>query len=578
MKFANFSLAGVLLIFLSLLFPKNTDAEPNNLLLGEPNRQLPKSDLLVAQTGVPEVDRQVPNLSNPEQVIENRDRLSDFEYEDVDYWENLCELFNRTGQTRQANQACSRVIELNGDDNDPDVWLARGISLFESGEYAEAVASFDEAVDISEDYSLALTNRCAGYFQLALYEDAVADCVAALDKDGDWKDGSPVDAWYYQGLTLSRLGRLEAALINYEKAILHTPEYNLAHAERCRVLLELKLQGENVRPCFEDKAIARYELAIANNPNNVVALTNQGLYFEALDREQRASNSYDRALEIVPQSSFVLARRCVVANELGKYQEALSSCSSALEGDRILGSMDVATVWSQQSRALVGLEQYQQALYAAERAIALDSGIAESWNNKGVSLWFLDRTKEALVAVQRAIDIDPQYSDGLSNYGRILSSLDRYEEALDFYDRALKTNINDKNDAEVSDIWVNRSFALFNLDSCQKALESTQQAVALDPDSFEGWYNQGIALACLGQYQLALDAYQKAEEIRPESVNLYTAKAIALENTGSEQEALRVVEQALNLDSNYQPALNLRERLLRTINRVDIDILYDSEF
>ena len=555
-KFIIFYLACILLIFQSILFPEAVKAKSSNLLL--------------AQTGLPDIDNQVPDVPNPEQVIDNPNGvLRDFEYEDIDYWENLCDLFGRTGQTRNANEACSRVIELNSDDNDPDDWLARGMSLFESGEYVEAIASFDEAIDDSENYSLAFANRCAGYFQLALYEDAVADCATALDKDGDWKDGSPVSAWYYQGLTFSRLGRLEAALINYEKAILHTPEFNLAHAERCRVLLELEREGEKVQPCLEDKAIARYELALAENPSDVVALTNQGLYFEALDRSEKAIGSYDRALEVVPQSSFVLARRCEAANELENYQEALNSCRSALEGDRIFGYMDLAEIWSQQTRALVGLEKYQEALNSAERAIALGSGAAESWNNKGVSLWHLGRTKEALVAVQRAVNIDPGYTRGLFNYGRILSSLGQDEEALGFYDRALKTNIDDLSNAELSNIWVNKSFALFNLGSCEKAFESTQNAVFLNPKSFEGWYNQGITLSCLGRYQYALDAYDKADKINSESVNLYTARAVALEELGFYQEALEVVEEALNLDGEYEAALNVRERLLNNINSIN---------
>ena len=568
MKSINFSINCFLSIFPLIFFSTKLEVQQTDTLLNHRPVYSQNSDLLFAQTGIPDADRTIPNLSDPESIIDNPQQVQDnFNYEDVDYWENLCDLFGRTGQVARANEACSRVIELDGDEN-ADTWLTRGNSLFESGEYVEAVASFDEAIDISEDYSLALTNRCASYFQLALYEDAVADCTAALDKNGDWGNGSPVLAWYYQGLSFSRLGRLEAALTNYERAISHTPGFNLAHAERCRVLLELKSQGEKVQPCFEDKAIARYNLALAKNPGDVVAWTNQGLYFEALDRQQRAINSYDQALEIFPESSFILARRCQVANDLGNFEEALNSCQLALEGDRIFGPEDSAMVWSQQSRAFVGLEQYEQALNSADRAITLNAGIPESWNNKGVSLWFLQRSKEALVALQRAINIDPEYTSGLFNYGRVLSSLGQYEEALSFYNRALETNTNDMAKVKLSDIFVNKSSALLNLGSCTKAYESAQESVSLDPRSFEGWFNQGIALICLGQHELALEAYAEADRIKPEDVNVYTGRAIAYESLGSYQRALTAVEEALNLNGNYQPALKVRERLLRTINRI----------
>ena len=568
MKSINFSINCFLSIFPLIFFSTKLEVQQTDTLLNHRPVYSQNSDLLFAQTGIPDADRTIPNLSDPESIIDNPQQVQDnFNYENVDYWENLCDLFRRTGQVARANEACSKVIELDGDEN-ADTWLARGTSLFESGEYVEAVASFDEAVNISENYSIALTNRCASYFQLALYEEAAADCAAALDKDGDWGNGSPVSAWYYKGLIFSRLGRLEAALINYERAISHTPEFNLAHAERCRVLLELKSQGEEVQPCFEDKAISRYDLALAENPDDVVAWTNQGLYFEALNRQQRAINSYDRALEIFSNSSFILARRCQVANDLGNFEEALNSCQSALEGDRIFGSEDLATVWSQQSRAFVGLEQYERALNSADKAITLNAGIPESWNNKGVSLWFLQRTKEALVALQRAINIDPEYTSGLFNYGRILSSLSQYEEALSFYNRALETNTDDMAKVKLSDIYVNKSSALLNTGSCTRAYESAQKSVSLNPRSFEGWYNQGIALICLGEHELALEAYTEADKIKPEDANVYTGRAIAYESLGSYQRALKSVEEALNLNSNYQPALKVRERLLRTINRI----------
>ena len=570
MKLNNFSFVCILSIFCLISYPKSTNSQQSNQLSERPEKlfdKLSNFDTLIAQTGVSEIDRQIPETPDPERVISDPEQIrTNFDYEDVDYWKNLCDLFRRTNQIAKANEACNRVVELNDDDDDPDVWVARGISLHESGEYVEAIASFSEAIDISEDYSLALANRCASYFQLALYEDAIADCVEALDKDGDWKDSSPASAFYYQGLAFSRLERLEAALVNFKKAILHTPEYNLAHAERCRVLLNLELEGERVQPCFENKAIARYNLALAENPNNVVAWTNLGLYFSALDRRQEAADSYDRALEILPQSSFILANRCQVANDLGNFKPALSYCDSALNGDRIFGSLELASVWSQQSRALVGLKQYKEALNSADRAIALNSGIAQSWNNRGVSLWYLQKPQEALAALQRAINIDPEYTRGLFNYGRVLSSLSQYEEALDFYNRALETNSGNLADSELSAIWVNKSFAQFNTGSCEQAFRSAKKAVSFNSQSFEGWYNQGIALACLEEYRLALDAYSKAGEIRPENVDVLTARAVALEKLGLNRRALKIVEEALDLNGDYQPAINIRDKLLRNIN------------
>jgi tetratricopeptide (TPR) repeat protein len=580
MKFTNYFFTCILSVCFMLFSSTFVEAQPSNWLEKEKNKQFSKSNSIVAQNNLPDVPdaedaaNELPNLLKSGQSSDNFDRqLNNFKYEDADYWQNLCDLYERTNQLEKANQACNKMIEL--EDEDADVWLTRGNNLFASGEYVEAIASFDRAIDIADNYSLALTNRCASYFQLALYEDAIIDCQTALDENGDWKDASPVLAWYYQGLIFSRLGRFEAALTNYEKAIAHSPENNLVHAERCRVLLDLKRQGEKVQPCFKDKAITRYELALADNSNDIIAWTNQGLFFEALDNREKAAYSYDRALEL-SQSSFVLTRRCIVANDLNSYEEALGFCDSAInEGDGIFAPIGLSTIWSQRSRALVGLKRYQEALDSAERSIALDFGIAESWNNKGVSLWFLDKPRQALIALERAINLNPRYIGALFNYGRTLSSLGQYREALNSYDRALQvlgrsSNINAITKSELTDLWVNKSFAQFNIRACEQAFKSTQEAISLTNKSFAAWYNQGIALACLGRYQSALDAYAQADKIKPKNLNVYTGRAIALEKLGSYQEALGVVEEALNINSDYQAALNLRERLLRTINQVNL--------
>ena len=551
----------------SIFFTIGITVKSNTSLLILNLRQFINSKA-VAQVELPDVESELPNVENTEEIIDEPQQLLDnFEYQDSDYWQSLCDLFNQTGQVEKAQEACGKIIEL-GTDEEPDVWLVRGNSLFQSGEYVEAIASYNEAVKIEENYSLALTYRCASYFQLALYEEAIADCEAALEKNGDWKNGSPVLAWYFKGLALSRLERPEAALINYERAIAHSPESDLVHAERCRTLLTLSKQQE-IEPCIEDKALARYERTLIEKPNDVIVLTNQGLFFEALGREYQAFDSYNRALEILPQSPFIAARRCTVASELGNYEEALASCNLALESDRVVTSSELALIWTQRSRALIGLEQYEEASNSATKAIAINQGVAEAWNNQGISLWYLGRLEEALIAVQRAIDIEPEYTRALFNYGRILSSIEQYEEALNFYDRAFETSINKMNEIEIADIWVNRSVALFNLNRCQDAFESTKEAINLNPDSFEGWYNQGVTLSCLGENQLALEAYKRADELNPENPIIYTGRAVALENLGLYQEALAIVEAALELDNSYELALNSRDRLISLINRTN---------
>ena len=83
----------------------------------------------VAQVELPDVESELPNVEDTEEIIDEPQQILDnFEYQDSDYWQSLCDLFNQTGQVEKAQEACGKIIEL-GTDEEPDVWLARGNSL-----------------------------------------------------------------------------------------------------------------------------------------------------------------------------------------------------------------------------------------------------------------------------------------------------------------------------------------------------------------------------------------------------------------------------------------------------------------
>lgn len=69
-----------------------------------------------------------------------------------------------------------------------------------------------------------------------------------------------------------------------------------------------------------------------------------------------------------------------------------------------------------------------------------------------------------------------------------------------------------------ADVLVNLGAVFWYAQRFQSALEATQEAVRLNPQSFGGWYNQGIFLAALGRYDEALTAYDQAGRLSPNSI------------------------------------------------------------
>jgi tetratricopeptide (TPR) repeat protein len=278
--------------------------------------------------------------------------------------------------------------------------------------------------------------------------------------------------------------------------------------------------------------------------------------------------------------------------------------------DRLLG-------WVQQSTALIGLQDYETALAAAERATTLklpdgESTYPPSYNVKAVSLWHLDRNSEALVAIENAIQgyeatqtllgetfqrLYPEpsifYYRGLINtyfnQGRILATAQNYPAARDAYSQALQTyedqcqlSLSDAASAaqcsaapqgarildsvSLAKILVNQAIAYLKTNQLDLAATFSFASTSHDSQSLAAWYNQGLILQEIGEYELAFNAYQRANELSPNNVYVMTGQGITLARLGCEEVALAVLDQVLNLYPGYPLAEQERQDLLTSVS------------
>jgi tetratricopeptide (TPR) repeat protein len=525
-------------------------------------------------------------------VLAQGDAEGGFEYPNPAFWTEQCLFLGGEELYEEALGACERAISLNPGAENRSVWQARSYSLFQLERYAEAVVSYNHLLRLTPKDSLAWTNQCVALYRLQRYESAIASCEQALSMNGNWGIGSPALAWYHRGRTLQALGSQQGtveealtffgwALESYDRALELAPDEGLIAAGRCEVLSALVDAGRAQEGCDLEEAIASYEIAAASTPNDVDLWKNQGIALERLGRDEKALVSYTRALTIRPEYSLVLVQQCAVLNRLGQYEDAQKACEAALGGDGVWGDRNPAFAWSQIARAHIGLEEYEAALAAAERAVAIAPNLPEAWNNQGVSLWHLNRWEAALTATQRAVALAPDYAIALLNTGRILSSLERYEEAIAFYDRAIAAyDVRppqplscQKLRGDVPDIrssvreicasfWNHKGVAHLRLKEYQEAREALQIATEINPDFFEAWYNQGIALVSLNENEAALEVYRQADQLRPNQIDILMARGTILEKLERYEDAIAIYNAILSLNPQFIPARQNRARTL----------------
>ena len=190
-------------------------------------------------------------------------------------------------------------------------------------------------------------------------------------------------------MALKALGKIDLAILNYDRAIALNSKDEKTHFNRANALVEL---GKF------DEAIVSYRTSIRLNPSYAEAHGNLGNALCKTDKTQDAIDNYDIAISLKP---------------------------------------DYVEAYSNRGIALMEMNRPDEALASYEKAAHIRPDYADSHYNRGNALRELDRLDEALAAYHKAISLKPDYADAYINRGTVLSELNRLEEALGSYLKAI---------------------------------------------------------------------------------------------------------------------------------------------
>ena len=124
----------------------------------------------------------------------------------------------------------------------------------------------------------------------------------------------------------------------------------------------------------------------------------------------------------------------------------------------------------------------------------------------------------------------------------------QYNKALDSFQKAIKIN------PDSDKIFFQIGFVFSNLKKHKEAIKSYQKAIEIKPDKDAAYYNMGIAYSNLKQYKEAIISYQKAIEIRPEKDAAYYNMGIAYDNLKQYKEAIKSYQKAIEIKPDKDEA------------------------
>lgn len=168
-------------------------------------------------------------------------------------WSNMGQvLADGFGKREEALECHARAVEL--DPGNELLICNRGACLLALGRASEALACFDQALDI-RPLDIAWLNKGAALALLGGQEKALACYDRAIELNPSY-----AKAWTNKGNTLARLGRPREAVECYDRALDIQPEYAAAWFNKAVALLKFDREAEAIE-CLERAARLGHEQA-----------------------------------------------------------------------------------------------------------------------------------------------------------------------------------------------------------------------------------------------------------------------------------------------------------------------------
>lgn len=183
--------------------------------------------------------------------------------------------------------------------------------------------------------------------------------------------------------------------------------------------------------------------------------------------------------------------------------------------------------------------------------------------------------EQALASLNRALRLKP--NEAIAHYyrGQALEGIGGYDNAVLAYDQALASLSNPQTDLAAR-VWMHRGNALRILKRPQEALESYDQAIAIQPQSYQALSHRAVILAMLNRRGEALASSDRAIALNSDSYEVWNNHGIILLMAGRPHEALTCFDRSIDYHPNFDKSWNNRAIALSRIGR-DADAIDSIE-
>jgi tetratricopeptide (TPR) repeat protein len=360
-----------------------------------------------------------------EAFAENRLAV-DLEPSDAHGWSNLADTLLHLHRLEEAMEASERAEGLES--TSWWLWAVRARILLAMKDFEGAVQAGDKALaKLPAEATLPWDKPAVAQTwyesatalqELKLYEKAAeagAQAVALNESNAQY--------WAAYGQILSHLERWQGAYAAQEQALIRDPLRAVTWANAAYTLIRL---GRF------DEAIRTAEMALSLQSDLPYAWYVKGEALFDLREYREALAALDQCIEQTPDYSHALHLKGWILFVLCEFQSAVEVLTQAS-----IQNPDSAKVWADLAVAQIGCGQFEQALDATERELALDPNNPLVYNKKATALGhYLNRWQDALAVINQGLEISPDDAGCWDVKADILRALGRTGEADEAATRA----------------------------------------------------------------------------------------------------------------------------------------------
>ena len=351
---------------------------------------------------------------------------------------------------RIADSATNASLRSGGVEGSPALLFERGVALYRQGAFEQSDGCMRELLKAHPQHFDALHLRGLIAARGGSPQLAAEWLKAAIDQNSSF-----APAHRHLGNALRQLGRLDEAVLSYDRAIELRPDFKEAHVNRAMTLLTLRRAGE--------------------------ALT-----------------GFEQAITLGADDAAVHTFRASALIDLNRPEEALAACEKALAWDANYADASV-----NRGAAHYRLGAHAAAAESSEIAIRLQANHAEAHAYRGAALHAQRRPEEALAALDLAVALQPQSSFAHHVRALCLLDLQRAPQALQSCDAAIALR------AELADAHNTRGLALADALRFEEAIASFDRAIDLQPELAAPYFNKGVQLLRKGDFARGWELYER---------------------------------------------------------------------